>query len=141
MQKDIEDFETRILNLLLRGDVPGMVEMFHLPVAIYLPDGVKVDVTSEQLTAGISDMLERMRNSGVVAADKVITHPPGQGDEGLKPYIVEIQFFNAKGREVRHTKIRRFLENRHGRLKVSMVEVIIPAFVDQERAPVQLRPN
>ena len=140
MQKEIEAFEARFWDLMISGDVPGLKEMFHLPVAIYTKDGIKVDVTSEELERGVSEVMAAVRRFGVVEAREKITLLPEQENLETISYDVDIRFFDSAGNMVREAKCRRFLETRESRLAISMVDIIESAFIGVHDAKEHFRP-
>lgn len=124
MPWDVADFCQTCADEFLTGELGAMVARHALPLAVYLPDRIRVRLTREDLLSAIARRRALALDAGT-ARIRVTVLVIDDMNDGRLPLMIEWSFLDANDRQIARNRMRHYCRRGlDGEFRVEMVEIL-----------------
>ena len=130
MAWDVADFCQTSADEFVSGDLEAMARRHALPLAVYLPDRIRVSLTRDDLLSALGRRRALAVDAGTTSIRVTALVIDALNDERLT-LLVEWSFLDVDGRQIASNRMRHYCRrDPEGGLLVEMVEFLRLGFPD-----------
>lgn len=124
MSSEAADFCQKIADAFVSGDVSAIAAQHVVPLAVYMPDGLEVRITRDELTAVIARRQALAVQAGMVGIRCLVLTVDAM-ENGRLPLTCDWIFLDSQGRQITRNRMRYFCRRKPGGdLLIEMVEMV-----------------
>lgn len=125
---DVADFCQVVAHQFATGDLEGLAEHHAVPLVVYLPGGLRIRMTRDEISAALGRRRKAAQAAGM-ADIKVSVCEILEARRGRLPIQLEWSYLDGSGHEIGRNRMRHYCRREpDGRLLIEMVEIIRLAF-------------
>ena len=124
MSSEATDFCQKMAEAFVVGDVETIAALHVVPLAVYLPDGLEVRMTRDELMSVIAQRRALALEAGMAGIRSIVLVIDAM-ENGRLPLTCEWIFLDGYGRQITRNRMRLYCRrSAEGVLLIAMVEMV-----------------